>query len=92
MNVLEEAFNKEMALVGAFSEHCEISWSPIDSSKKTPVSAAPLVEVYPDDPAVYHYTYSVDDDYTGAKIFADEERDGGDTHGMYEVSHHYNTI
>ena len=45
------------------------------------------MEVYPDDPAVYHYTYSVDDDYTGAKIFADEERDGGDTHGMYEVSH-----
>ena len=50
------------------------------------------MEVYPDDPAVYHYTYSVDDDYTGAKIFADEERDGGDTHGMYEVSQHYNTI
>ena len=25
MNVLEEAFNKETALVGAFSEHCEIS-------------------------------------------------------------------
>ena len=46
------------------------------------------MEVYPDDPAVYHYTYSVDDDYTGAKIFADEERDGGDTHGMYEVSLH----
>ena len=50
------------------------------------------MEVYPDDPAVYHYTYSVDDDYTGAKIFADEERDGGDTHGMYEVSQHYNTL
>ena len=87
MNVLEEAFNKETALVEAFSEHCEFR-----EVLKPPVSAAPLVEVYPDDPAVYHYTYSVDDDYTGAKIFADEERDGGDTHGMYEVSHHYNTI
>ena len=50
------------------------------------------MEVYPDDPAVYHYTYSVDDDYTGAKIFADEARDSGDTHGMYEVSQHYNII
>ena len=48
--------------------------------------------MYPDDPAVYHYTYSVDDDYTGAKIFADEARDGGDTHGMYEVSQHYNRL
>lgn len=43
-------------------------------------------EVYPSDPPVYHYTYSVDDDYTGAQIFADEARDVDHTHGMYEVS------
>ena len=49
-------------------------------------SAAAPVEVYPDDPAVYHYTYSVDDDYTGAQIYADEARDEQRTHGMYEVS------
>ena len=48
-------------------------------------AAAPPVEVYADDPAVYHYTYSVDDDYTGAQIYADEARDEGETHGMYEV-------
>jgi len=42
--------------------------------------------MYPDDPAVYHYTYSVDDDYTGAQIYADEARDEQKTHGMYEVS------
>ena len=42
-------------------------------------------EVYPHDPPVYHYTYSVDDDYTGAQIYADEERDVDHTHGMYEV-------
>ena len=48
-------------------------------------SRRPPVEVYADDPAVYHYTYSVDDDYTGAQIYADEARDEGETHGMYEV-------
>ena len=48
-------------------------------------SAAPVEAVYPDDPAVYHYTYSVDDDYTGAQIYADEARDEQLTHGMYEV-------
>ena len=26
------AFNEEKALVGAFSEYCEISWSPVGSS------------------------------------------------------------
>jgi len=35
---------------------------------------------------VYHYTYTVDDDVTGAQIFADEARDEDKTHGMYEVS------
>lgn len=48
-------------------------------------SAAPVEAMYPDDPAVYHYTYSVDDDYTGAQIYADEARDEQKTHGMYEV-------
>ena len=37
------------------------------------------------DPPVYHYTYTVDDDYTGAKVFADEARDEHATHGSYEV-------
>ena len=46
--------------------------------------------VYPHDPPVYHYTYTVDDDYTGAKIFADEARDEHETHGMYEVIAPYN--
>ena len=44
-----------------------------------------MEEVYPYDPPVYHYNYSVDDDYTGAKIYADEARDEHATHGMYEV-------
>ena len=48
-------------------------------------SAQPVEEVYPYDPPVYHYNYSVDDDYTGAKIYADEARDEHATHGMYEV-------
>merc|ERR1712032_732145 len=48
--------------------------------------ADPLGAMYPDDPAVYHYTYSVEDDYTGAQIYADEARDDQLTHGMYEVS------
>ena len=48
-------------------------------------SASPVEAMYPDDPAVYHYTYSVDDDYTGAQIYADEARDEQLTHGMYEV-------
>ena len=34
---------------------------------------------------MYHYTYSVADDVTGAQIFADEARDLDKTHGMYEV-------
>lgn len=29
--------------------------------------------------------YMVDDDITGAQIFADEARDEDKTHGMYEV-------
>ena len=41
---------------------------------------------YPDDPPVYHYTYTVDDDVTGAQIFADEARDEDKTQGMYEVN------
>ena len=44
---------------------------------------------YPPDPPVYHYTYTVDDDYTGTQIFADEARDGSETHGMYEVTFLY---
>ena len=35
---------------------------------------------------MYHYTYTVDDDVTGAQIFADEARDEDKTHGMYEVN------
>ena len=52
-------------------------------------SAQPVEEVYPYDPPVYHYNYSVDDDYTGAKIYADEARDEHATHGMYEVRNMY---
>jgi len=48
--------------------------------------ADPLEAMYPDDPAVYHYTYSVEDDYTGAQIYADEARDDQLTHGMYEAA------
>ena len=58
-------------------------------TKKVNVSAEPVAEeVYPYDPPVYHYTYSVDDDYTGAQIYADEARDEHETHGMYEVGQH----
>ena len=41
--------------------------------------------MYPDEPRLYKYAYSVDDDYTGAQIYADEARDEQKTHGMYEV-------
>ena len=34
----------------------------------------------------------MDDDYTGAKIFADEARDEHETHGMYEVGEIYSII
>ena len=41
---------------------------------------------YPDDPPVYKFSYSVDDDYTGAVLSVEEERDQEHTHGSYHVS------
>jgi len=46
----------------------------------------PLAPVYPFDPPVYKYAYSVDDDYAGILITVDEARDEHDTHGSYKVA------
>jgi len=40
---------------------------------------------YPDEPPVYKYSYSVDDDYTGTLINVDEARDAKHTKGSYKV-------
>ena len=59
--------------------------SPVEHPQLAGVVGPVEEVVYPYDPPVYHYTYSVDDDYTGAQIYADEARDEHETHGMYEV-------
>lgn len=41
---------------------------------------------YPDEPRLYKYAYSVDDDYEGAILNVGEESDEYATHGHYEVS------
>ena len=41
--------------------------------------------VYPDEPRLYQYAYSVEDDYEGAVISAQEASDEYATHGSYEV-------
>ena len=40
---------------------------------------------YPDEPRLYKYAYSVDDDYEGAVLNVNEESDEYATHGHYEV-------
>ena len=39
-----------------------------------------------DEPAVYSYTYGVNDGYSGANYNADESRDGYATKGSYSVA------
>jgi len=47
----------------------------------------PLYEVdYPDEPPVYKFSYSVDDDYEGSVVDVAEARDEYNTHGSYQVS------
>ena len=41
--------------------------------------------MYPDEPRLYQYAYSVEDDYEGAVISAQEASDEYATHGSYEV-------
>jgi len=41
---------------------------------------------YPDEPRLYKYAYSVDDDYEGAVLNVKESSDEYETHGSYEVS------
>ena len=43
---------------------------------------------YPDEPRLYKYAYSVDDDYEGAVLNVKEESDEYGTQGSYEVKHH----
>lgn len=45
----------------------------------------PTYKEYPDDPPIYKYSYSVDDDYTGANLAVDEARDEYLTQGSYKV-------
>lgn len=40
---------------------------------------------YPDEPRLYKYSYSVDDDYEGAVLNVNESSDEYETHGSYEV-------
>merc|ERR1712066_41700 len=49
-------------------------------------SYAPPPPVYPDEPRLYKYAYSVDDDYEGAVLNVKEASDEYATHGSYEVS------
>ena len=42
--------------------------------------------VYPDEPRLYKYAYSVDDDYEGAVLNVKEASDEYATHGSYEVN------
>ena len=48
---------------------------------------------YPDEPRLYKYAYSVDDDYEGAVLNVKEESDEYGTQGSYEVKtkHHLYT-
>ena len=41
---------------------------------------------YPDEPALYTYTYAVKDDYTNNNFGTEEKRDGYNTQGSYYVS------
>ena len=49
-------------------------------------SYAPPPPVYPDEPRLYKYAYSVDDDYEGAVLNVKEASDEYATHGSYEVN------
>ena len=42
--------------------------------------------MYPDEPRLYKYAYSVDDDYEGAVLNVKEASDEYATHGSYEVN------
>ena len=57
----------------------------LPAPKQHTITYAPAY-LYPDDPPVYSYSYSVDDDYTGAVMNVDEARDEYNTHGSYQVS------
>ena len=46
---------------------------------------------YPDEPRLYKYAYSVDDDYEGAVLNVKEESDEYGTQGSYEVKDHLYT-
>ena len=48
--------------------------------------------VYPDEPRLYQYAYSVEDDYEGAVISAQEASDEYATHGSYEVRPQYGNL
>ena len=54
--------------------------------------------MYPDEPRLYKYAYSVDDDYEGAVLNVKEASDEYATHGSYEVNkrgdilNHFNKI
>ena len=51
------------------------------------LQAAPLPPPdYPDEPRLYKYAYSVDDDYEGAVLKVAEESDEYGTQGSYEVN------
>jgi len=51
-----------------------------------PKSYSPVPVEYPDEPRLYKYAYSVDDDYEGAVLNVNEASDEYATHGSYEVS------
>merc|ERR1739845_89412 len=49
-------------------------------------AAAPYVDPYPAEPALYTYEYAVKDDYSNNDFGAKEGRDGYLTNGQYQVA------
>ena len=47
---------------------------------------AAVTAAYPDIPPQYKYTYAVSDDYSQTKFQAQEEREGYNAAGSYQVS------
>merc|ERR1712042_210007 len=74
------------------SDHCRENMkflliaSILIAAEARPQGYAPAPETYPDEPAVYSYTYGVADDYSQNNYGQSESRDGYNTQGEYFVN------
>merc|ERR1712189_65567 len=74
------------------SDHCRENMkflliaSILIAAEARPQEYAPAPETYPDEPAVYSYTYGVADDYSQNNYGQSESRDGYNTQGEYFVN------